>query len=113
MADFDTAADIQRAFAIRCLVAHHHVADIGHHGRFRQIAAKVDAREVELGLVGADHKVAHGIHRQIGDHGDIAGDTDRAKEARRAVKARADFFFGGKAEFAHAGHFAHFTSFSE
>ena len=59
VADFDAAAQFQRALAVRAGVAFDDVADVHHFLQFRQVAAEIDAGEVVAVLVGAADEIAH------------------------------------------------------
>jgi hypothetical protein len=70
VADFDAAADFQRALAVRRGVAGDDVAQIGDF-RLRQVAAEIDAGQVEAGFVGAADKIAHRRDAAVGENGDF------------------------------------------
>ena len=78
VADFDTAADLDHALAVRRRIALLHVADIGD-DRLRQIAAPVHAGSVEIDLVRADHEVAHVRDRAVRDDLDRLLRVDRPR----------------------------------
>ena len=67
MADLDAAAELQRALAVRRGVAGDDVAEDRRLSRFRQVAAEIDAGQVEAGFVGAADEIAHGGDRAIGE----------------------------------------------
>ena len=68
MADLDAALDRQHALAVGRRIALDDVADVGHEVGLGQVAAPVDAGEVEVGLVGAADEVAHRRDGAVGDH---------------------------------------------
>jgi hypothetical protein len=68
VADFDAAQDFQRALAVRRSVAGDNVAQIGDF-RLRQVAAEIDAAQVEASLVGAADKIAHHGNAAVRENG--------------------------------------------
>ena len=105
MPHLDAAHDADLA-AVGGPVARHHVADVGHGLRFRQVAAPVDARQVEAGLIGADHEVRHRRHVAVGDHADRLLRADRAEEPRLAAQVGEDLGLRRQAVLGHAGDLA-------
>ena len=67
VADLDAALDREHALAVGRGIAFDDVADVGHRVGLGQVAAPVDAGEVEALLVGAADEVAHRGHRAVGD----------------------------------------------
>ena len=57
----------QRALAVRATVAGDDVADVGDDVGFGQVAAPVDAGDVEAGFVGADDEIGHRRDAAVGD----------------------------------------------
>src|SRR5690606_15627234 len=106
MADFDTALDLQRAFAIRAGVASDDIAQILD-ARDRRIAYPVGAGEVEAVFVGAAHKIRQMGRSAIDDHRHVQ--ANRPERAGIAAGSRANLFVAGEAQrFADAGHFLGF-----
>jgi hypothetical protein len=104
MADLDTALDRQQPFAIRRRVARHHVAQICHEVGFRQVTTPIDARHVEIDLIGTANPVAHDGDFTVNHHPHRFFQVDQPKVARLAAKVLVDFIQRGKAEATfHAG----------
>ena len=68
MTDLNAAANGQGAIAIRRRVTRHHIAQIRHHIRLRQIAPPVHANVVVTFVVRAANKVGHIRHSFIHHH---------------------------------------------
>ena len=98
MAHFDAALDGQDPFAVGRRVAGHHVADVHHQVRLRQVTAPVDAGEVEVELVGAADKVTHLGHRAVGHHPHGLTRAHRPQVTWFAAKVVLDLADRGKAK---------------
>ena len=96
VADLDAAAEFERPLAVGRRIALDHVADVGDGGRWRQVAAEIDAGEVEAFLVGAADHVAHHGDTAVGHH--LAGEADRADVAGLAAQRFDDFFVARETE---------------
>ena len=70
MADLDAARDAQRALPSGARSPCDDVADVGDDVGFGQVAAPVDAGDVEAGLVGADDEIGHRRDLAVGDDAD-------------------------------------------
>ena len=103
MADLDAAGQTDFAAVLGAL-ALDHAADVGHGFGFGQVAAPVDAGDVEARLVGADDEVGHRRDLAVGDHADRPLRADRAEEAGLAAEVVEDFRLAGHAVVGHAGH---------
>ena len=77
--DLDAALDGQRAPSIGRRVAGDDIADVGDQVRLGQVAAPVDAGQVEVGFVGAADEVAHRSHGAVGDDLEAARRHDRPR----------------------------------
>ncbi len=97
MADFDAAADVERALAVGAQVAGDDIADVGNHGRLRQIAAPVDTGVMLAVLVCAADEIAGGGRRAVDNHGKASGvfHIERAERSEPGIEHRAHFSFGG------------------
>ena len=71
MAHFDAALNRQNALAIGRGITCHHIAQVCHCVRLRQITAPVHAGDVEVRLVGTAHPVGH--HRDLAVDHDLHG----------------------------------------
>ena len=109
VAHFDAALNGQHALAIGRGVARHHVADVGHQVRLRQVAAPVDAGHVEVFGVGTAHPIGQHSHFEVGHNFQGLLQLNRPQVAGLAAKVAVDFGRRGKAETAfHAWQFADF-----
>jgi hypothetical protein len=72
VSDFDAAADVEFACAVRAGVAGHDVADIGDEPRLGQVESDIRAGEVIAFLVRASDEVRHRGDRMIGNDPDPA-----------------------------------------
>ena len=93
----------QRALAVRAGVARDDVTQVGYRGRLGNIALEIDAAQMEAGLVGAAHEIAHAGGGAVGNR---LHRLDGADIAGTAAHVPFDFFVGGKAEIADAGNLA-------
>ena len=96
VAHFNAAFNGQHAHAIGRSVTRHHIADIGHHIGLRQIAAPVDAADMEVHLVGAANPVAHQRHFAIGHDAQRLLETHWPQVTRLAAKVRVNLGQRGK-----------------
>ena len=89
MADLDAALDGEHALAVGRRVAGDDVADVGHQVGLGQVAAPVDAGEVEVFVVGAADEVVHRGHGAVGHHLDRLLRADRPQVAGLAAEVLA------------------------
>ncbi len=106
MADLDAALDHQRAFAVGRRVARHHVANVGRQLGLGQVAAPVDARHVEIGLIGAAHPVGHAATSRSTTSLSGFLQIQRAEVTRLAAEVVFNLGQGGEAEIRQARHLA-------
>src|SRR5574343_1027833 len=106
VADFDAPADCQCALAVRRRIAGDDVADVEYFG-LRQVAAEIDAGQVEAGCVGAANKVAHRGDRAVGENRHFfTVERNQTNKSENAAEVFLNFAVGGKAEIAERGNLA-------
>ena len=78
VADFNAAANLQRAFAVGRGVTGYDVTDVGKHG-LGEIAADVHVGQVVIVFIGADNKAGHCADGAVGN--DCAAESDGTERA--------------------------------
>ena len=97
MPDFDAAAEVQRAFAVRARIAGDDVADVGDQCRLRQVAPPVDVGVMLAVDVRAGGEVAGSRGGSVDDDGELGRilDLERPKRTKAGADYRAHVGFGG------------------